>query len=902
MSKSTSAIKPSTPKKKKATTVSKDVSIFAQVVAEHPDGFGEFTWEKLSKTSRMFDHSSRFVPGVGDSQADLFFIGQAPGREEDVNGVPFCGPAGQTFHRKLGEVGIVAEKSWITNLFKEYTPGDREPSMKEVKEHMPYLIHEIEAVKPKVIVLLGNSPLQAFFNIRGITKVHGKIYTIKMSYGEVKVVPMFHPSYVMRRSDDRVTGLKFTKDLTQIKRLADGSASSSVTTTKGKLIETIEDFDKLMEALSKEKIVDFDLETTTKKPDTGKIICISFSVRPYKAAVLPLHLNWKDGKEVKQYKYWGAKHGYVMGKLKEFFESEVSKCAQAGHLIDIPFLRAERIKIKHYDYDAIVMHHLLDENAELQERGLKEFAWEYTDMGGYEADLEAWVTKLEDREIERLKAKNLPVPKRSELNISFASIPFDVLWPYSAADADVLGRVRRILYEKLEKQDLVKLFRRISMRVQMVLCELEYNGIKINRKKLKEIQDEYRQLEDDITQQLNEHTITKKTLEILNKQLKEKTPKTKKVITEVNYGSPTQLRIVLFDLLGLTPLNYSKKTKEPSTDEETLKSLEDAHEVPRMILQKRQYGYFQKFYSEKFEESIDANDRIHTTYYLYGTGTGRLSSQRPNLQNIPSADSQKPIAAKIRDIFIAEPGHVLIDADYSQIEFRLLANYTKDQAMLSDIENDVDIHVENAMLIYGCAREDVTKEKRQSAKALTYALIYGASAYRLAQVYGFEVERGQEIIDHLLTKKYPGASRYHEAMKFSARSKGYVKNLFGRRRRLPEILSDNQKLRGHAERQAINAPIQGLAGDLLYAAMIRLQLQWEADPFTKMVLTTHDSLTHEVKVEDQNRAVAIIHNEMTRPFPGLVVPLPVEIKVGTSLGKMKGLSREEVLEIVKQYA
>lgn len=206
------------------------------------------------------------------------------------------------------------------------------------------------------------------------------------------------------------------------------------------------------------------------------------------------------------------------------------------------------------------------------------------------------------------------------------------------------------------------------------------------------------------------------------------------------------------------------------------------------------------------------------------------------------------------------------------------------------------------MLIYGCAREDVTEEKRQNAKGLTYAMIYGASAYRLAQIYGFTVERGQEIIDHLLTKKYPGAKRYHEAMIFSARTKGHVTNLFGRRRRLPDILSENQKIRGHCERQAINAPIQGLAGDLLYAAMIRLQLRWDEDPFTKMVLTTHDSLTHEVKVEDQNRAIAIIHNEMTRPFPGLIVSLPVEIKVGSSLGKMKKLSKGELQAIVKQYA
>ncbi|KKM35758.1 hypothetical protein LCGC14_1564770, partial [marine sediment metagenome] len=573
--KSTSVTKPSTSKK--ATKISKDTSIFAQVVEANPKGFSEFTWEKLSGSTRLFEHSSRYVKGVGNPNADLFFVGQAPGRDEDAGGVPFTGPAGQTLHRKLAEVSISADGSWITNLFKEYPPEDREPRPKEVMAHMPYLIHEIEAVKPKVIVLLGNSPLEAFLNMRGITKVHGNIYTLQMSYGEVKLVPVFHPSYVMRRSDDRVTGLKFTKDLTQIKRLVEGEASSSVNKTKGKLIETLDEFEKLMAAISKAEVVDFDLETTSKKPKTGKIICISFSVRPYKAAVLPLWLNWKDGKQVKQYKYWGDKHDYVVGKLKEFFESDIPKCAQAGHLIDIPFLRSVGIRVRHYDYDAIVMHHLLDENVPLGERGLKDFAWEYTDMGGYDAPIVPYIQELEK--------------KHGKDNASFADIPFDLLWPYSAADADVLGRVRRILYERLEKQDLIPLFRKISMPVQSVLFEIEHNGIKIDRKKLAEIQKEYGELETDISQQLQAHSVTAQVLKVLNKRAKEKNPKTKKEITEVNYGSTMQLRIVLFDILGLKPVNYSKKTKQPSTDQETLEALQDEHEVPRMILQKRQYGY-----------------------------------------------------------------------------------------------------------------------------------------------------------------------------------------------------------------------------------------------------------------------------------------------------------------------
>lgn len=867
--------------------ISKDVSILEQA----------FTLPVPEEVPILYENNkSKFVPGEGNKSADIMLVGQAPGQDEDRECRPFVGRAGQELRKCLADIGLDATKLWITNLVRQYPPQDREPKPAEVMAHMPYLIQEINEVKPKAIVLLGNAALQAFMNRRGITKARGNIYSMKFEFGEVKLIPVFHPSYVLRREDDNVTRIKFLKDLTMVKKLILGTTETEgAIKTKYVLVDTLEKFHRLMSQLHKAEIVDFDLETTHNIPEKGKIICMSFSINPYRAAVVPLWLSWKDGKKVDEYRFWDDKHGYVMAELKEFFESDVSKCAQAGHLIDIPFLRDEEIDIRHYEYDTIIMHHLLDENVKMENRGLKDFAWEYTDMQGYDAEIETWKEKLENQERERLKKENLPVPKK--IMPKFANIPFDILWPYSAADADVLGRVRRIFWDKLKSQGLAALCKKISVPVQLVFCDIERDGIKIDREKLASIQEEYDAMEKDVDKQLASHYVTERTQQILLERAK--TPARKKVIESggVNYGSTQQIAIALFEVIGLTP---TKKTDSgaPSTDEEVLTELQDKHEIPKLILQKRKYGYFKKYYGEKFEKAIREDGRIHTTYYVYGTGTGRPSSKNPNLNNIPR-DDEGTIASRIRNIFVAAPGSVFIDADFSQIEYRLLANYTQDKRMLDDIANDRDIHVINASLIFEIPEGDVTPQQRQDAKGLTYLLIYGGTIYRIMSEFGVSQERAQEIFDGLFSR-YPGAKAYHESTIDLARTKGHVQNIYGRRRRLPNILSENGKMRGHCERQAINAPIQGLASELLSLAMIRLRRLWrEKSGLAKMVLTVYDSLTHECSEKDANKVIALIHQEMTRPMKGITVPLPIEVKIGKSLGSMKKLTPNELAKIVE---
>lgn len=859
-------------------------SLIDEVLDQCPGGMSR---QEFEKTPRLFpDNSSKFVFGNGDVNAELMIVGQAPGYEEDRDGVPFVGRAGRTLWELAESAGVFRKECWVTNVCKEYPPNDREPTPKEVTLHLPYLLREILTVKPKVIVLLGNASMSAFLGKRGITKMHGNIYTKDFGYGEVKLVPAFHPSYVMRKSDDRATRMKFLKDIGRVRKLVTGlDTPQNQTKNEYRLVATEDQARRLFAALRKAEVVDFDLETTTKDPDTGKIICISFSIRENRAAVLPLYLTWKDGKRVDLYKYWGDRHSWIMSELKSIFESPLAKCAHTGHLIDAPFLRAEGIQIDGYAFDTIIMHFLNDENIPLADRSLKDLAWELTDMGGYDAEVDQWKEKLK---------KKGTIDENGE--ISFADIPFETLWPYSAADADVLGRVRRILFDKLRKQNLSALLKKISMPLQQALFDVEYNGVKIDRDKLRTLRDEYAEMREDVKKQLNAHPATERALEILNERRK---PKAKE-IKELNYGSSVQLRVVLYEVLGFVVTKKTKTKQQPSTDKEVLEELAGRHEIPRLILQKRDYEYFEKYYGEDFEGFIRKDGRVHTNYLTYKARTGRLSSQRPNLQNVPRAD-EGSIAGLVRSIFIAEEGHVLIEADYSQIEYRLLANYSQDPQMIEDILNDRDIHVINATFVYDKEISDVTPQERQNAKPLTYALIYGATIYRIMSLYGVSEDRATQIVDSIFAR-YPGAKAYHEAMVSMARTKGFVQNIFGRRRRLRDILSDNKKLRGHAERQAINAPIQGLAGEVLSVATIRLAKVWRKIPeLARMVMTIHDSLVHEALESRSEEAIAKIYWEMTRSIKGITVPIPVEVKVGKSLGDMKKLSREELAVILEKY-
>lgn len=864
------------------TKTKSDLPLLLDVLTTHEGGKELSSY--IPEEPLYENNKSRIVKGAGPVPCDIMFIGEAPGAEEDANGRPFIGDAGRCLTDCMIDAGINRDRMYITNLVKERPPANRVPTDKEVRAYIPYLIEEIRKVKPRLIVTLGSPAMKAILGVSGVTKLHGQIFN-SQEFG-CKIVPLVHPSFVMRKAQTPSVRASFINDLSRVRKFLDtGAMSDAKKPTSYFLVDNIQKFDCLIGKLMQAEFVDFDLETTSTDPRTGEIICIGFSINEHKAAVVPI---WVDGKS-----YWGDKDEYVKTGLKQFFESDVPKSCHAGALIDIPFVRAEGWNIRHYDADTIIMDYLCDENKNLAQRGLKELAWEHTDMGGYDSEIEQLKAKILGPIMLDYRAKHKewkeagedPDTEPEKPQLSFSQIPFGTLWPYCAADADVSGRLRRIYFEKLQSQNLLPLMKKIVMPAQMVLIKMEERGVKPDLKVLEEIRKEYEQLMNELDVQLQSHPDILRAKRVLE-------------VKEINFGSAPQLQKVLFDVLKIKPIKFSKKTGKPSTDKEVLEELAKTYEIPRLLTQRRAYKHSMTHYGEKFLASMRDDARIHTSYLIYGTETGRLASRKPNLQNIPRPgdDERSEISGRIRNIFIAEPGKILIDADLKSIEWRLMANYSKDPVMIQEILDNVDIHSENAKIISAIIGREVS---RQDAKNGTYAIGYGATGYRLAMMYGVEEEIGNEILQAIY-RKYQGLAKNCDMTKISARQRGYVTNLFGRRRRLPAILSDDKKLRGHAERSAINSPVQGLAGDIMYAMMIRLQEIWDepANSDIWMIMQTHDSLTHEVPVEKQEFAIASIYREMTRPIPGITIPLEVEMKVGSSLGSLKKLSKEEIAAIV----
>jgi len=312
---------------------------------------------------------------------------------------------------------------------------------------------------------------------------------------------------------------------------------------------------------------------------------------------------------------------------------------------------------------------------------------------------------------------------------------------------------------------------------------------------------------------------------------------------EFNMASPKQIQEILYDKMNLPVLKKTPKGA-PSTAEEVLQELSEEHELPRLILAQRSLGKLKSTYTDKLPTMINSRTgRVHTSYHQAVTATGRLSSSEPNLQNIPIRTQE---GRRIREAFIAEPGKVIVAADYSQIELRIMAHLSGDETLLHAFNNNLDIHRATASEIFSADLDEVSDEQRRHAKAVNFGLIYGMSAFGLAKQLGVERKQAQTYIDQYFAQ-YPGVKEYMESTREYAREHGYVETVFGRRLYLPDIKASNHNVRQYAERTAINAPMQGTAADIIKRAMIAVD-QWLGfdNEDVKMVMQVHDELVFEV--------------------------------------------------------
>lgn len=438
--------------------------------------------------------------------------------------------------------------------------------------------------------------------------------------------------------------------------------------------------------------------------------------------------------------------------------------------------------------------------------------------------------------------------------LTFDQIELDKATEYAGEDAEITMKLHQLLWSELQKTpELVKLFEQIEMPLVSVLSRVERNGVLIDPAKLLahsvEIEQRLKELETLVHQEAGE---------------------------VFNLASTKQLQEILFNKLGLPILKKTPKGA-PSTNEEVLEELAQmGHQVPVLLIEHRGLSKLKSTYTDKLPQMINAQTgRVHTSYHQAVTATGRLSSSDPNLQNIPIRNEQ---GRRIRQAFIARDGYVILAADYSQIELRIMAHLANDANMIKAFAEGKDIHRSTAAEIFGVPLEAVTSEQRRSAKAINFGLIYGMSEFGLANQLGISRTDAKKYME-LYFQRYPAVQQFMLDIREKAAEKGYVETLFGRRLYLPEINSSNQMRRKAAERVAINAPMQGTAADIIKVAMIGIDQAVRNCEDIAMIMQVHDELVFEVKADRVEHYTQLIKAEMEKAIE-LKVPLIAEVGVG----------------------
>ncbi len=512
--------------------------------------------------------------------------------------------------------------------------------------------------------------------------------------------------------------------------------------------------------------------------------------------------------------------------LKEVLEDE--SIPKIGHNLkyDILILRQEGIHVKGRLYDTMLASYLLNPNKPDH--------------------------SLEDVGLEYLFYKKRPFTEVLGKRHSFSEVSIDEATQYAAEDAELAMELKEILFERLKTEGLEDLYFNMEMPLIYVLTDMEEIGVRINKGRLEELSKE---LDRDLG------IIESKIYNIAGESF--------------NINSPQQLQKILFEKIGLKPL---KKTKTGySTGMDVLEELSKTHELPMEILNYRTLYKLKTTYVDALPKLIDKKTgRIHTSFNQTVTATGRLSSSEPNLQNIPIRGEW---GTKIREVFIADEGCVLISADYSQVELRILAHISGDEGLIDAFSKDIDIHTRTAAELFNIPKESVTEEMRRIAKTVNFGVVYGISPFGLSEALNIAPKEAAAYIEQYF-KKHEGVKNYMDDAIKVARENGYVKTLMGRKRPIPEINSHNTNIRQQAERLAINTPIQGTAADLIKIAMINIWKRLkERNLETRMILQIHDELLFEVPEPEIEIAKNLIKYEMENAL-SLSVPLKVDMGWG----------------------
>lgn len=564
------------------------------------------------------------------------------------------------------------------------------------------------------------------------------------------------------------------------------------------LADTAEKQIALCEQLLREKSFAFDTETEGLDPLTAALVGMSFAIREQEAWYVPVPANREEATDI------------VLRLAPALQHPEIEKVGQ-NIKFDILALRKYGVRVKGPLFDTMIAHYLL--NPELR-HGMDYLAETY------------------------LKYKTVPIEDligpKGKKQASMRTVPIEQIKEYAAEDADVTLRLKHYFAPLLKQEDVETLFFEMEMPLIYVLAEMEATGVKLDTEALK-------QSSEVLSQQLI----------ALEQSIYELAGQT------FNINSTKQVGEILFDKLKLDEKAKKTKTGGYSTSEEVLEKIRGKHPIVGKLLEYRGIKKLLSTYIDALPALIHPETgKIHTSFNQAVTATGRLSSTNPNLQNIPVRDE---LGREIRKAFIADDDDcIFFSADYSQIELRLMAHLSNDPHMVEAFCSGADIHAATAAKIYGIPVEEVTSDMRRKAKTANFGIIYGISVFGLAERLGIPRAESKELIDGYF-QTYPRVKEYMEESIRVAKEKGYVETLFKRKRFLPDINSHNAVVRGYAERNAINAPIQGSAADIIKLAMIHIHQQFEAEHLkSRMILQVHDELNFNVRKEEFDRVKEIV--------------------------------------------
>ena len=577
------------------------------------------------------------------------------------------------------------------------------------------------------------------------------------------------------------------------------------------LIDKEEDMPSLVAVLKNAQTVCFDTETTGTDPIEAELVGISFAFEENSA----YYVHVPREREAAQ---------KIVDSLKEIFENEATTKVGQNMKYDIIVLSNYGVEVKGKLFDTMIAHYVLQPEL-------------YHSMD-YMAE-----TYLN---YETIKIESLIGP-RGKGQKNMRDLTGSQIYEYACEDADVTLKLKNILEQELRKEECEKLFYEIEMPLVPVLAYMERNGARINTASLRE------------------------TSTLFTQRMREIEEKIYELAGEVfNISSPKQVGDILFGRLKIVDKPKKTKTGQYVTSEEVLTQVQHKHPIVKYILQHRGLKKLLSTYVDALPELIHTRTgKIHTSYNQTVTATGRLSSSNPNLQNIPIRDED---GKEVRKAFIPEDGELFLSADYSQIELRIMAHLSGDRNMINDFTGGHDIHAATAAKIYKKPIEEVTKDERRKAKVANFGIIYGISVFGLAERMNVDRREAKELIDNYFAT-YPDIYAYIERCKEEARANGYVTTLFGRKRFLPDINSRNAVVRGYAERNAVNAPIQGSAADIIKVAMINIYRRMKAENMrSTMMLQVHDELNFSVAMEERDRVQNLVIEEMQRACQ-LNVPL-----------------------------